>query len=160
MVAGVAADWVAGMTGRHIHGHGVISAADLDGQAGSGLIAIGVGECVAEHFVRDLTISQPLRGRAGVVQCVGVAAVGVDFQRTVLAVHLDGCACDRTDTAIGHMAANRHFARLHAGHLGAVCTRGVSHVRACRARAHATDHVAGCGIDRRIFGDGVDVAVC
>ncbi|MCY1229316.1 hypothetical protein D9M72_416790 [compost metagenome] len=124
-------DGLLGASRKPVHAHAVIGAVDRDRQRRRRRVAVTIGDLVAEglrqRLVRRKTLHRPMR----IVQRIGVAAVGIEHQRAVL-------ACSRTANR------TRSATERHRGHRGTIGTCNIlDAVRAVRIRAaRAGQHVA------------------
>ena len=134
-------------------GDGIVGAVDRDKQRCGGGIAVAVAHRVGEGFGQRVVAVETLDCGEPVVECVGIAAVGVERQRAegACACAADGAACNRGDRA----------ARCRAVRADAVRTRQVTiradageDVAGCRNRAVFLDRIGVVGRQRRIVLDG------
>src|SRR5690606_25303178 len=71
---------------RYIHHRWAVSTAvDVDGDAGVIHIAIGITHLIAECLGQSLTVVQGIDRRVGVIQHIGVGAIGIGGEAAVLA---------------------------------------------------------------------------
>ena len=133
----------------HRDGDEVVGAGERNGERGGADVAVGVGDGVGEDVGGGLAGVERLHRRVGVVERVGVAAVGSQHQRAVGAIDVRAVGAG----GAGRDVAARYAGAGHdAGDGGSVGTQGVS----ARARG---DDVARDRVRGRVFGHGVDVGV-
>ena len=86
----------------------VVGAPDGDGQGRGGGAAVAIGDGVGEHILQGLSGLQPIHQRIGIIDRIGVSAIGSQIQGAVAARnsrgHLPG---HRADVAAGGHARDR-----------------------------------------------------
>ena len=132
---------------RHDLGGTVGVAVDGDGQRAVGRQRTRISDGVIEHLVQGFGVIERVDIRVTVVQRVGIAAVGVDGQRAVLARHHGACAC-----VVGHRRGGAPCGGGHDGRYRHI-HQSVVWITVCRAIRLdvARDGRAG------IFSDGIGV---
>ncbi len=135
---------------RHIQAgdrHPVIGALDGDGQRRRRNIAVGVGDRVVEHLRQRLPRGQRLNQRIGVVQRIGVGAVGSQNQRAMGAGRIAAHRARRRPEQ--HRRHRRPVGALNVGY-------PVRQVGVRRRHRRRRQHIA-VGNQRTVFRHAVDI---
>ena len=122
-------------------GNEVVAAGERDGERRRARVAVGIGDRVGEDIGGGLAGVQGLHRRVGVVQGIGIAAVGIEHQRAVVA----------GDAGSADVAAGaRRRTGGDAGYRRGVGTEGI-------AAGTGGDDVARNRVRCGVFGNGVGV---